>query len=157
VEEIGVVKEVTGPKAMVIVERQSGCESCPGGSVCKNIGGGESAIEAVNQANARPGDTVRIVFKSYTYIKGAVFVYGIPALMLIIGAVIGKEYISKILPSAEPELVSVVSGFGLFIFSFLAMKFILKRYEGKKEYMPVISEIVSRRQCGSAEEQNDSK
>jgi sigma-E factor negative regulatory protein RseC len=144
VEEIGIVKEIIGTKAMVIVERQGGCESCPGGSVCKNMGGGESAIEAVNQANARLGDTVRIVFKPYTYIKGAVFVYGIPALMLIIGAVIGKEYISKIFPGMEPDLVSAVSGFGFFIFSFLVMKFILKRYEGKKEYMPVIEEIVMR-------------
>jgi sigma-E factor negative regulatory protein RseC len=144
VEEIGIVKEIIGTKAMVIVERQGGCESCPGGSVCKNMGGGESAIEAVNQANARLGDTVRIVFKPYTYIKGAVFVYGIPALMLIIGAIIGKEYISKIFPGMEPDLVSAVSGFGFFIFSFLVMKFILKRYEGKKEYMPVIEEIVMR-------------
>lgn len=143
-EEIGIVKEIIGTKAMVIVERQGGCESCPGGSVCKNMGGGESAIEAVNQANARLGDTVRIVFKPYTYIKGAVFVYGIPALMLIIGAVIGKEYISKIFPGMEPDLLSAVSGFVLFIFSFLVMKFISKRYEGKKEYMPVIEEIVMR-------------
>jgi positive regulator of sigma E activity len=141
-EEVGVVKKVIGSKAVVIVERQSGCGSCPGGSVCKNMGDGESAIEAVNQANAQPGDTVRIVFKPYTYIKGVVFVYGIPALMLIIGAVIGKEYISKMLPGTEPELVSAISGFGLFILSFLVMRFILKRSEEKKEYMPVIESIV---------------
>jgi positive regulator of sigma E activity len=42
----------------------------------------------------------------------------------------------------EPDLVSAVSGFGFFIFSFLVIKFISKRYEGKKEYMPVIVEVV---------------
>lgn len=143
-EETGVVKEIIGSKAMVIVQRQDGCKSCPGGSVCKGTGGEESAVEAVNEANALPGDTVRIVFKQFSYAKGAVLVYGIPALMLIIGAIIGKEYISKMLPGTEPDLVSVISGFGLFIFSFIMMKFILKRYEGKKEYMPVIEEIVMR-------------
>jgi len=144
VEETGVVKEIIGSNAIVIVQRQDGCKSCPGGSVCKNIGGEESAVEAVNEANALPGDTVRIVFKQFSYVKGTVLVYGMPALMLILGAIIGKGYISKMLPGMEPDLVSVISGFGLFIFSFIMMKFILKRYEGKKEYMPVISEIVSK-------------
>jgi len=144
VEEIGVVKEIIGSKAMVVVQRQDGCKSCPGGSVCKNIGGEESLVEAVNEVNALPGDTVRIVFKQFSYVKGAVLVYGIPALMLIIGAIIGKEYISKMLPGTEPELVSVVSGFGFFVFSFIRIRFILKRYEGKKEYMPIIEETVMR-------------
>lgn len=145
VEEIGIVKEIVGPKAIVIVQKQSACDSCPGGSVCKMMGN-EAEIEAVNEARAKIGDTVRIAFKPYTYLKGTIFIYGIPSIMLIIGAVIGKEYLSKFLPAMDPDIVSAISGFGLFAFSFLFMKFWSKRYEGKKEYMPVIEEIVSTKQ-----------
>ena len=140
-EEVGVVKEVIGPKAMVTVQRQSGCDSCPGGSVCK-LAGNEAEIEAVNEAKAKAGDTVRIAFKPYAYLKGTIFVYGIPSIMLIIGAIAGKEYLSRFLPNMDPDIVSAIGGFGLFVLSFLFMKVWMKRYEDKREYMPVISEIV---------------
>lgn len=140
-DEVGVVKEVIGPKAIVAVQRQSGCDSCPGGSVCK-LTGNDAEIEAVNEAKAKTGDTVRIAFKPYTYLKGTIFVYGIPSIMLIIGAIVGKEYLSSFLPNMDPDIVSAVSGFSLFAISFLFMKVWIKKYEGKKEYMPVISEIV---------------
>ncbi len=140
-EETGIVKEIIGPKAIVAIQRKSGCDSCPGGSVCKMVGN-EAEIEAVNEAKAKAGDTVRIAFKPYTYLKGTVFVYGIPSIMLIVGAVIGKEYLSRFLPGMDPDLVSAIGGFGLFALSFLFMKFWMKRYEGKTEYMPVIEEII---------------
>jgi sigma-E factor negative regulatory protein RseC len=142
-EEVGVVKEVIGPKAFVTVQRQSGCDSCPGGSVCK-LAGNEAEIEAVNEAKAKAGDTVRIAFKPYTYLKGTIFVYGIPSIMLIIGAIVGKEYLSRFLPNMDPDIVSAIGGFGLFAMSFLFMKVWMKRYEGKKEYMPVIVEIIEK-------------
>lgn len=143
-EEVGVVKEVFGPKAIVTVQRQSGCDSCPGGSVCK-LSGNEAEIEAINEAKAKAGDTVRVAFKPYTYLKGTIFIYGIPSIMLIIGAIIGKEYLSRFLPAIDPDIVSAIGGFGLFVMSFLFMKVWMKRYEGKKEYMPVIEEIIDTR------------
>lgn len=141
-EEVGVVKEIIGSKAIVTVQRQSGCDSCPGGSVCKMMGN-EAEIEALNEAKAKAGDTVRIAFKPYTYLKGTIFVYGIPSIMLIVGAVIGKEYLSRFLPDMDADIVSAISGFGLFIITFLFIKIWASRHEGKKEYMPVISEIVN--------------
>ncbi|MEW5744800.1 MAG: SoxR reducing system RseC family protein [Nitrospirota bacterium] len=142
-EEIGIVKEISGPKAFVTVQKQSSCESCPGGSVCKAVGGSEAAVEAVNEAGARVGDRVRVTFKPYTYLKGTALIYGIPSLMLIVGAVIGKEYLSGFFPSIDPDLMSAIGGFGLFAITFLLLKLWSVRYEGKKEYMPVIVEILS--------------
>ncbi|MCL5061732.1 MAG: SoxR reducing system RseC family protein [Nitrospirae bacterium] len=140
-EEVGVVKEIIGPKAIVTVQRQSGCDSCPGGSVCKMMGN-EAEVEAVNEAKAKAGDKVRVAFKPYTYLKGTIFIYGIPSIMLIIGAILGKEYLSRLLPNTDPDIVSAIGGFGLFILTFLFMKVWMKRYEGKQEYMPVIEEII---------------
>ncbi len=143
-EEVGIVKEINGPKAIIRVQKQgSGCESCPGGSVCKMMGSGEAIMEALNQVNARVGDTVRVSFKSYTYLKGTVLLYGIPSLMLIIGAVVGKEYAGLILPGKDPDIVSAVCSFGLFAVSFLVLRFWSKRYETKKEYMPIVEEILN--------------
>lgn len=131
-EEIGVVQEIKGPMAVVCVQRKGGCEQCHMGSVCKTAGGDENIVEALNNANAGVGDTVRIEFKPYTYLKGTIMVYGFPALMLIVGAVIGKEYLSKILTNIDPDIASAIGGFGLFLVSFLAIKLFSKRYEGKK-------------------------
>jgi sigma-E factor negative regulatory protein RseC len=141
-QETGIVREVVGPKAIVAVQKQSGCESCPGGSVCKSLGAGEGLVEALNEARANVGDSVKISFKPYTYLKGSILVYGLPALMLIIGAVIGKEYLPNIITGIDPDIASAIGGFGLFIFSFIIMKILSNRFEAKKEYMPVITEIL---------------
>ena len=142
-QETGIVREVVGHKAIVAVQKQSGCESCPGGSVCKTLGGGEGLVDALNEAGAQVGDTVKISFKPYTYLKGSIIVYGLPALMLVIGAVIGKEYLPNIITGIDPDIASAIGGFGLFILSFFVMKILSNRFEAKKEYMPVIERIIN--------------
>ncbi|MBZ0157236.1 MAG: SoxR reducing system RseC family protein [Alphaproteobacteria bacterium] len=141
-EEIGVVREINGPKALVAVQKQSSCESCPGGKLCSSMGGNEGRIEALNNAHARVGDTVRVVLKPYTYLKGTLLVYGIPSLLLIIGAVIGKEYLAPLL-GMDPDGASALGGFGLFALGFLLMRLFTRKFEAKKEYMPVIEEILN--------------
>lgn len=141
-EEVGIVKEIIGPKALVAVQRQSSCESCPGGSVCKTLGGSEASIEAVNDAGAQVGDTVKVAFKPYTYLKGTALIYGIPSIMLIVGAVLGKEYLSRLFPAFDADLMAAVGGFGLFALTFLLLKLWSGRTEGRKEYLPVIVEIM---------------
>ena len=143
-EEIGIVTEIKGPKALVTVKKQGGgCESCPGNSLCTTAGVGEAFVEAVNQVDAHVGDTVRVSFKAYTYLKGTALLYGIPSLMLIIGAVMGKEYAIRHMGGVDPDLASAACGFGLFAVSFFVLRLWSKRYESKKEYMPVIEEIIT--------------
>ena len=142
-EEIGIVRDIKGTMAVVAVQKQtSGCESCPGNSLCKTVGAGEAVVEAVNEANARIGDTVRVSIKPYTYLKGTALIYGVPALMLIAGAVVGKEYISRYFPGTDPDLMSAACGFGFFAVSFLVLKLWSRRFEGRQESMPVVEEII---------------
>jgi|SRR5271157_5482338 len=143
-EEIGVVKEINGIKALIIVPKQDSCKSCPGTSLCETLGTGEAVMEAYNHVGARIGDTVRVGFKSSNYLKGTIIVYGLPALMLITGAVLGKEYLSPFFPTADPDLVSAATGFGLFAVTFLILKLCSKMFADKKEYMPIIEEIINR-------------
>ncbi len=142
-QEVGIVKGFRGNYALVSVKRKDGsCDGCPGGSLCKSTEGDEALIEAINEAEAKEGDMVRVHFRSMSYLKGILLVYALPVLMLIIGAIIGKEYISPLFPSRDPEGVSALMGFGLFALTFIGLKIVSKRIQKRGRYTPVIVEIV---------------
>lgn len=138
-DEIGVVKNIDGIMAVVSVERRSACEQCKAG--CKITDSG-AEIEAVNQAKARVGQKVRVVLRPYSYLKGSVIAYGLPALALIIGAVIGKELFSGFMPFLDPDVVSALFGFGGLIICLVIVKLWSARAEKRTEYKPVIEEIL---------------
>ncbi|MCE5312824.1 MAG: SoxR reducing system RseC family protein [Nitrospiraceae bacterium] len=142
-EDTGVVKDIKGGMVLVVVKKHMGCESCPSSGLCGS-GGNDAEIEAVNQAGAAVGDSVRITFAASMYLKGALFVYGIPAVMLAVGAVLGKELFAPLFPSADPELVSAGAGFFLFAAAFAVMKFVLGRSAAGQKSVPVVSEIITR-------------
>ncbi len=142
-EEIGVVKEANGPKAIVMVERQSACDSCASGSSCKVTQSG-TEIEAFNAVHAKAGDTVKISFKAFTYLKGTLLTYGIPAFALVAGVIIGKEYLGEFFPAVDADLLSAIVGFGFMIVSLAGVKLFIKKFEKKKELVPVIEEIMQK-------------
>lgn len=143
-EEVGIVKELHGIKAVVAVSRRSSCGSCPGSSLCETMGDGETVVEADNPVEAGVGETVKVVFRSSSYLKGTLLLYGLPSLMLIAGAVLGKVYLTGIFPAAGPDVMSAVGGFGLFAVTFLVLKLLSKPFEDKTEYIPVIEEILKK-------------
>lgn len=99
-------------------------------------------IEALNPVKARVGQKVRVVMKPYTYLRGSLMVYGIPALALIAGAVIGKEALGSYFKSLDPDILSAISGFGACAVSFLAVKLWSSKMSKKTELKPVIEEIL---------------
>jgi sigma-E factor negative regulatory protein RseC len=140
VEEIGIVKSIDGVIAKVSVPRKSACESCTAGTCKPDEQSME--IEAFNKAKAKVGQKVRIVVKAYTYLKGSILVYGIPAIALIIGAVFGKEVISQYFKNTDSDIISAITGFGAFILTFLGIK-VWSLGAGKRiESRPVIEEIL---------------
>lgn len=138
-DEIGIVKSIHGVFATVSVERKSACEQCAGG--CKITDSG-AEIEAVNRAKAAIGQKVRVELKPYSYLKGSIIVYGLPALALVVGAVAGKEVFSSLFRTTDADIVSAIFGFGAFILAFILIKFWSMRFKKKTEYMPVIEEIL---------------
>lgn len=138
-EETGIVKSVDGITAIVSVERKSACEECRAG--CKITDSG-AEIEAVNRAKAKVGQKVRIELKPFSYLKGSMLVYGLPALALVIGAVVGKEFFSRYFMGLDPDIISAIFGFGAFVLSFALVKLWSLRMEKKIEYKPVIEEII---------------
>jgi sigma-E factor negative regulatory protein RseC len=140
VEEVGVIMNVEGMVATVSVQKKSACEGCTLHS-CKP-GEGAMLIEALNPVEARVGQKVRVVMKPYTYLKGSIIVYGIPAFALIAGAVIGKELFASHFRTIDPDILSAVFGFGACASSFLAVKLWSGRTGKKDELKPVIEEIL---------------
>lgn len=140
-EEVGVVKSRNGVFAIVSVPKKSACEGCTMGT-CKT--GDESMeIEAFNEAGAQEGQQVKVVITAYTYSKGSMIVYGIPAIFLVIGAVIGKEFLSSFFPAVDADMLSAISGFIAFFFSFLGIRIWTGSASKKIESKPVVKEILS--------------
>lgn len=135
------VTSVEGPMARVLVERKSACDKCSAGT-CTLTGEG-AELEALNDARAEVGQKVKVALKPYTYLKGTMMLYGLPALALVVGAVLGKEYFSGWFEGTDPDGVSAISAFGFFALSLLVVKLWSKRAEKKVQYKPVIEEIIT--------------
>lgn len=138
-DEVGIVKSINGAIAIVSVEKKSACDQCKAGCSVSDSG---VEIEAFNKVKAAVGQKVKVVMQPYLYLKGSILIYGIPALALIIGAIIGKEYLSSFFKGMDPDIVSAISGFALLILSFLIVKVWSSRFEKKTEYKPIIEEIL---------------
>jgi len=141
IEETGIVKSLDGIMAKVMVPKKSACEGCTAG-ICKPENQ-SMEIEAINRVGAKVGQTVRIDIKAATYIKGSLIVYGLPALFMVIGAVIGKEFLSAIFTGTDPDILSAFFGFSMLIVSFIIIRFWTNALGRKTESKPVIEEILS--------------
>ena len=139
-EEVGFIKGVEGMMAVVSIPKKSACDGCSLG-ICKPD---EQSMEirALNPVNAHVGQKVKIVMKPYTYLKGSLIVYGIPAIALVAGAVLGKEVVSLYFNKLDPDILSAISGFVLFVLSFITIKLWSSRAEKKIDVKPVIEEIL---------------
>lgn len=140
IEEIGTVKSTSGMMAIVTVPRKSACEGCTAGT-CKPEEQ-SMEIEAVNHAGAVAGQRVRVAIKSLAYMKGSMVVYGLPAIGLVVGAVLGKEVLSGFVKGVDPDILSAVVGFAVFGIALIMVKIWSNSTGNKVESKPVIEEIL---------------
>lgn len=141
IEEVGIVTDTDGLTAHVTVPKKSSCEGCSAGTCV--TGDQTMEIVALNRAGAKTGQKVRVVIHAYAYMKGSMVVYGIPAIGLVAGAVIGKEIMPLFFSGTDPDILSAVSGFSLLGLSFVAVKIWANRRTCRPETSPVIEEILS--------------
>jgi len=140
-EETGIVIKTDGIMATVRVQKKSACEGCAVKGVCESTPEGME-IEALNPVKARVGQSVRISMKPYTYLKGTMIVYGLPLVLFITGAIMGKNIGEKYITSMDSDLVAAICGFVLLALSMLGIKIWSKRAESRTEYKPVIEAII---------------
>ena len=141
ITEQGVVKRTIGTKAWVITTRSEMCESCASHGACKVLGGGkEMEVEAINDAQARPGDQVLLTLEDQSLVKLSFLVYLFPILALIAGAAIGQ----KIAPSlgTNPELSSFGLGAIFFGLAFFLVRIKDKKLEKTGAVIPKVARII---------------
>lgn len=141
IEEIGIVTKVDGTMAKVIVQKRGVCEGCAARGTCESKEDGME-IEALNVANAREGQAVKVSMKAQTYLKGTMLVYGIPLVMFIAGAIAGKNIGDAYFKNVNSDLVAAVAGFAALLLSLLGIRSWAKKTESKTEYKPIIEEII---------------
>ncbi|MBI5847366.1 MAG: SoxR reducing system RseC family protein [Nitrospirae bacterium] len=140
IEEIGTVLSVEGLHARVSVPKKSSCQGCSSGTC---VAGDQSMeIEAINKAGAVVGQQVKVLVHTSAYMKGSMVIYGFPALMLVIGAVIGKEVMPRFFSSADADSLSAIFGFSFLVASFIFIKIWSAAQPGKTATSPVIEEIL---------------
>lgn len=142
--ETAVVQEVThDDKVIVLVNRSEACGSCAAKGGCTALGGQtkDFTLTLQNFDNAAAGDIVKISISESAVIKASIALYLVPAIVLILGAVLG----SKLAPqSANAEAWSLIGAFtGLTIGFFCT--WILERVLRKDtNFLPAISKIEQR-------------
>ena len=139
--EVGIVKSIEGATARVIISREgSPCDHCTQDTCTIPEKGIET--EAINTAGAKVGQKVKIVMKSYTYVKGVILIYIVPVFALIAGAIFGKIYLPQLFRDTDSDLLAALGGFLTFFMSLIFIKLIVKRMEKKTEYKSIIESIV---------------
>ncbi len=140
-QEIGAVKSIDGVIAKVILERKSSCCDHSEKDTC-DIPENGVETEALNVARAVVGQKVKVVMKSYTYLKGALIIYVLPIFALILGAVLGKVYLPAFINGIDSELLSALGGFLALLASLILVKILSSRMGKTTENKSVIVSIV---------------
>ncbi|RMG03313.1 MAG: hypothetical protein D6726_05875 [Nitrospirae bacterium] len=139
-EEVGIVKSIHGVHAKVIIKKSTACDHCVKDEC--DMEGTNFEVEAINVAHADVGQTVKVVMKAETYIKGALLLYILPVFALFVGAIFGTLYLPEAFSSLGRETAAVIGGFIMMALSFVIIKIVSSRMEKKTEYRSVIEEII---------------
>lgn len=141
VEETGLVTKVNGAMATVLVQKKSACDGCSVQGACESTPEGME-IEALNLVHAREGQKVRVAMAPRDYLKGSMFIYGLPLIVFIAGAIIGKNIGVTYLENVNSDLVAAVAGFASLALSLAGLKLWSRTMESRTENKPVVEEII---------------
>jgi sigma-E factor negative regulatory protein RseC len=136
--EEGIVKRTIGTKAWVVTTRSEMCEACASQGACKVLGGGkEMEVEAINTAQAKPGDQVLLTLENQSLIKLSFLVYMFP---ILAGAALGQK-VGPML-SINQELASFGLGAIAFGLAFLIVRKKDKKLEQAGSTIPNVARII---------------
>ena len=136
-----VIKTDKAGWATVVTERKDACHSCEASQFCHALTNcNKLETKALNKAGAGVGDLVTIHLSSHMVLKGALVLYLIPALGLLMGAVAGSGF-SKQLAIGETG-AALSFGIAGLILGFMITAMISKRMSAGNRLVPEITRIV---------------
>lgn len=133
-EQQGLVIGVNGGMATVKFVRSKACAHC---NACLSFGDNEAIVDISNTVGAEVGDTVSITLHSRSLVKASLLMYGIPLVLLLIGALLG---------SLISDLATAAFGIVLAAGGFLLIRALEPRFERMSEFRPRMIEIISHKE-----------
>lgn len=136
-----VIKIKEDGMAQVVTDRKNACSGCSSTHNCHScLSNSKMMTEAINSADAKEGDLVDISLKSGVVLKGAVVMYLIPIVGLLLGALTGVN-VRGIL-GIEETTSSIIFGIAGLFLGFMIVAFISKRMSAKNQLTPTISKVI---------------
>jgi sigma-E factor negative regulatory protein RseC len=141
IKDRGVVEKIVRQKAVVKLQRGSGCDTCEARGSCHAEGDRKMLVEVQNELHAKEGDAVEVSMPTGSVAKMALVVYLGPVAALIAGAVAG-DALGKSLQLDSP-LAPVVGGLVLLASSLLALKRYDRFVRSRPQYHPQMTRILA--------------
>ncbi len=115
IENEAVVTHIEGDFAWLTVERQGGCSSCSSGgcgtaSLASLFGQRPTPLRVDNRLQAQPGEQVVIGIEERSLLIGALLIYLLPLLLLLVAAIVGEQWGGEV---AAVVLGAIGLGLGL--------------------------------------------
>ncbi|MEO0079453.1 MAG: SoxR reducing system RseC family protein [candidate division WOR-3 bacterium] len=144
IEEPGRVVMVRGQRAVVEVVPHDGCEQCSAAGICNWSGSRAKRVLAWNRINAQEGDNVIITRAAKVRTRSALLVFGLPALLMLAGVVLGRVFFFS------DTWAAGLAGVGLII-AFVIIKLVDKAIMRSGTGLPEIVRRMSSKECKGAE------
>ncbi len=143
--EEGVVLKRIDDKGLALVKtvRSTACDHCTAKHACSTQDAvTEMEVEAVNTAQASPGDRVQISMASRTLLGAAFLLYVLPILAMAIGAALG-DHLGKRM-GLDSTLSSIILALTAFAVVFYLIRMYANRKACRNAYRPKITRILAR-------------
>jgi sigma-E factor negative regulatory protein RseC len=141
IKERGVIEKCVDRKAVVKLQRSSGCDTCEAKGSCHAEGDKNMLVEVENALRAREGDTVEVSMPARSLAKMAAAVYLGPVAALIAGAFAGDAVGRSV--QWDSPLTSVIGGLLLLAASLSALKGYERFARSRPEYHPHMTRILA--------------
>jgi positive regulator of sigma E activity len=112
-KETGKVLSTRGARAEVEVAARGECEGCSAHAMCNWTGTTTRKVLAVNKAGAGVGSVVTLEMADGSGMKSNLLVFGVPALTMLVGVLVGGLVIRKDLWSGILSGVGLAAGIGI--------------------------------------------
>ncbi|MCK5243755.1 MAG: SoxR reducing system RseC family protein [Desulfobacterales bacterium] len=142
VEEGVVIERLPDRRARIKLRKSSSCDDCSEKGFCNPFDSNTMTVLAEDPIGVRPGQRVRIAFRTERERKAIAVLYIIPVIAIITGAFVGNALDPFDNPDASAALFSVL----FVIVTFSGIRYYShKRYEKDSSFRPTIIEIVRER------------
>ncbi len=137
IEDSATVVAVDDNFAWVESERASSCNSCAANKGCgtatlqKVMGQKRTQLKAINQAKARVGERVVIGLQEQALLKGSLYAYILPLLLLFVFAFVFEQLFSS-------EGITILAGLGGLLLGFVLLKYLSKQLAEDERFQAVI-------------------